>query len=520
MSDLQLEDYERKIVVRTLTMDDFDQLIEMQKRCFPGMLPWGREHIESQLTVFPEGQICVEIEGRLVASSSSLIVDFAEHEDWHDWKVISDDGFIRTHASDGDSLYGIEIMVSPEFRGLRLSRRIYEARKQLARARNLRRIIIGGRIPGYGQHADKMSASEYVEAVLRKSLFDPVLTAQVANGFSLKRLIPDYMPSDTESRGYATFLEWSNLEYVSDRRRAYRRMNLVRICTVQYQLRRISHFEDFAQQVEFFVDVASEHRADFVVFPELFTTQLMSLQTDERPGQAQRILAELTPRCLDLMRQMATKGNVNIVGGSMFTVEDDRLYNAGYLFRRDGTLERQYKLHITQSERKWWGLGAGDRQHVFDTDSGRVAIMLSTDIEFPELARYAARAGAEIIFVPFTCDERSSYLRVRTCALSRAIENDVYVVTSGCVGNLPFVENVDVHYAQSGIYTPSDFSFPRDGIAAEASPNIETLVVSDVDLSVLRRHRRVGVSQNWSDPRGDLYQIQFRWEQDADESEP
>ncbi|MEZ6184743.1 MAG: GNAT family N-acetyltransferase [Planctomycetota bacterium] len=511
MSDFELEDFQRKILVRPLTLDDFDDLVAMQVRCFPGMLPWKREHIESQLKVFPEGQLCVEIDGKLAASSSSLIVDFAEHEDWHDWKVISDNGYIRTHADDGDSLYGIEIMVDPAFRGLRLSRRLYEARKRLARERNLRRIIIGGRIPGYHEHAAVISASEYVDAVMRKSLFDPVLTAQLANGFTIQRLIPNYLPNDSESCGYATFLEWSNLEYVPDRRRTYRRQTLVRVCTVQYQLRRIESFAEFAQQVEFFVDVAAENRADFVVFPELFTSQLLALQGVKRPGQAQRALAELTPKYLELMGALAIKGNVNVVGGSMFTVEDDRLYNVAYLFRRDGSVDRQYKLHVTQSERKWWGLGQGDRLEVFDTDRGRVCIMLSTDIEFPELARYAARQRADLIFVPFTCDERSSLIRVRTCALARAMENDVYVVTSGCVGNLPLVENVDVHYAQSGIYTPSDFSFPRDGIAAETTPNIETLVLCDVDLSVLRRHRRVGVSESWSDQREDLYRIEYSW---------
>ena len=515
MSDLLLDDYERKIEIRPLRLEDFDTLVAMAELCFPGMKPWLREQIASQIERFPEGQFAIEIDGKLAASASALIVDFAEHEDWHDWKVIADDGYIRNHTADGDTLYGIEMMVHPDFRGMRLSRRLYEARKRLARERNLQRIIIGGRIPGYATYAEQMSPRDYVDAVIRKSIFDPVLTAQLANGFSLKRLIPNYMPEDTASCGYATFLEWSNVEYVPLKRRAFRRTELARVCAVQYQLRRIEAFSDFASQVEFFVDVAAEHRSDFLVFPELFTSQLLSLQPRERPGAAQRKLSEFAPQYLELMQQLAIKGNVNIIGGSMFIIEDDRLYNASYLFRRDGTLERQLKLHVTQAELKWWGLSKGDRVDVFDTDRGRIAILLSTDIEYPELARYAAREGADLVFVPFTCDERSSYLRVRTCALARAIENDIYVVTSGCVGNLPQVENIDVHYAQSGIYTPSDFSFPRDGVAAEASPNIETLVVSDVDLRILRRHRRQGVSSNWSDPRPDLYRLEFSWEPPA-----
>ena len=43
-------------------------------------------------------------------------------------------------------------------------------------------------------------------------------------------------------------------------------------------------FEDFARQSEFFVDVASDYKADFLLFPELFTTQLLSTITAERPS--------------------------------------------------------------------------------------------------------------------------------------------------------------------------------------------------------------------------------------------
>jgi GNAT superfamily N-acetyltransferase len=99
------------------------------------------------------------VDGELVASSSSLVVDFDDYDSWHSWREIADDGYIRNHDPEGDTMYGIEIMVDPEYRGYRLSRRLYDARKNLARRMNLRRIIVGGRIPGYGAHADAMSAS-------------------------------------------------------------------------------------------------------------------------------------------------------------------------------------------------------------------------------------------------------------------------------------------------------------------------------------------------------------------------
>jgi len=515
MTEINLEEFEQKVVVRGLRLEDFDDLVALQERCFPGMLPWERGNVESQLKVFPEGQLVVEVDGRLAASSSSLIVDYGSYSEWHDYKKISDSGYIRNHDPNGDTLYGIEMMVDPEYRGFRLSRRLYDARKELARERNLARIMIGGRIPGYHRHADAMSAREYVEAVMHKALYDPVLTAQLANGFTLKRLIPDYMPSDEESRGYATWLEWTNLDHVPEKPRRWQAVQWVRICAVQYQVRTVKSFEEFATQAEFFMDVASDHQADFVVFPELFTAQLLSFLETTRPGLAVRKVAELVPSYLELFRGLAVKYNANVIGGSIFEVEDGSLYNASYLFRRDGTLETQRKLHVTESERRWWGLEGGPGLRVFATDRGRVAILLSTDIEHPEVARFAAHEGADLLFVPFATGERSAYLRVRTCAHARAIENEVYVAIAGCVGNLPFVENVDVHYAQSGVFTPSDLAFARDGIAAECDANVETVVICDLDLEVLRRQRKVGSSLNWSEPRDDLYRLQFRRDDDA-----
>jgi predicted amidohydrolase/ribosomal protein S18 acetylase RimI-like enzyme len=507
---IRLKDFEKRIHVRPLTPADFDDLIELQAACFPGMGTWSRDQIVGQIERFPEGQICVEYQGKLVASSSSLIVDFDLYSEWHNWREIASGGFITNHSYDGDTLYGIEIMVHPTFRGMRLARRLYQARKELARRFNLARIIIGGRIPGYGKYADEMSAREYAEQVTQRGLYDPVLTTQVANGFVLKRLIPNYFPSDTESRGYATFLEWTNLEYVPESQRKLQAVSLVRICAVQYQMRLVRNWDEFAMQCEYFLDTASENKSDFVLFPELLTTQLLPTIDERRPSDAARRLSEFTPQYLDFFTRMSIKYNVNILGGSQFVFENDRLRNAAYLFRRDGTIERQDKVHVTPSERRWWGVEPGDGIHVFDSDRGKLAILLCYDVEFPELARIAVGRGAQLLFVPFNTDNREGYLRVRYCAQARAVENDVYVVISGCTGNLPFVANADVHYAQSGIFTPLDFSFARDGIAAECTPNIETLVIHDVDIEQLRRHRRGGTVRTWADRRKDLYRVVYR----------
>ena len=513
---MDTQSYERQLVVRPLRMDDFETLVDMQKRCFPNMLPWDRDQVQSQLEIFPEGQLAVEIDGQLAASSSSLVIDFDEYADGHSWTEVADGGYIRNHDTEGDTLYGIEIMVAPEYRGMKLSRRLYEARKQLCVERNLKRIVVGGRIPGYSQHKEDMTAREYVDKVVAKDLFDPVLTAQYANGFVLKRLIRHYLTSDVDSDSWATLLEWVNVDYKPPGHRRILASRPVRICAVQYGMRHIESFDEFAQQCEYFVDVASGYRSDFVVFPELLTTQMLSFLPNRVPSEAVRQLADYTPKYLELFSKLALQFNINIVGGSHFAFEEERLLNIAYLFHRDGRIDQQAKLHITPNERRWWGVQPGDDLGVFDTDKGRVAIHVCYDVEFPELSRRAVERGARILFVPFCTDERQGYLRVRYCAQARCIENQVYAVISGTVGNLPEVENMDIQYAQSAILTPSDFTFSRDAIGAECTPNIETVVLHDVDLEVLERFRKRGTVTNWLDRRLDLYGVKWR----GDEDEP
>jgi GNAT superfamily N-acetyltransferase len=416
MLNIELKDFERRIILRSLKPTDYEDVIVLQKKCFPEMKTWSIEQFNSQISIFNDGQICVEYENRIVASSSSLVLDFSLYSEWHGWTEIADGGFIRNHNPKGDTLYGIEIMVDPAYRGLKLARRLYNERKELARKMNLMRIIIGGRIPGFSKYSQEMTAREYVDKVVTKILVDPVLTTQLANGFVLKRLIPNYLTSDQASLGYATFLEWTNLDYVPDTKRIYAPVFPVRVCAVQYQMRIIKNFEEFAKQCEFFLDVASDYRSDFVLFPEIFTTQLLSFLPSERPAIAMRNLAEFTPKYLELFTQLAVQYNVNIIGGSHFTIEYDDLYNISYLFRRDGSIDKQYKLHITPNERKWWGVKPGNELKVFDTDKGKISIQICYDIEFPELSRIAVDNGAQIVFVPFCTDERYGYLRVRYCA--------------------------------------------------------------------------------------------------------
>jgi len=186
-----------------------------------------------------------------------------------------------------------------------------------------------------------------------------------------------------------------------------------------------------------------------------------------------------------------------------------KLYNVSYLCRRDGTSEVQYKLHVTPDEQTYWGLQGGNKLNVFETDSGKIGILICYDIEFPELSRILGEQEINILFVPFWTDTKTAYLRVARCAQARAIENECYVAISGSVGNLPGVENMDIQYAQSAIFSPSDFSFPHDAIVAETTPNTETMLVVDLDYYLLKKLRKQGTVRNHLNRRKDLYKIEW-----------
>jgi len=324
------------------------------------------------------------------------------------------------------------------------------------------------------------------------------------------------LPEDDASRGYATLLEWNNLYYEAEEKPLVEAAKTeVRVGVVQWLMRTVSSFEELLAQVESFVDSLSEYRADFVVLPEFFAMPLMGLgAADAKASDAIRHLAEYTPRIVEALRGYAISYNVNIVGGSMPLFENNEIYNVAYLFQRNGRVDTQYKLHITPDERNYWMIRGGNELRTFETDAGRVGILVCYDIEFPELARLQALEGMEILFVPIWTDTKNAFLRVQRCAQARAIENECYVVVAGSIGHLPQIDHLDLQYAQSAVYSPSDFAFPHDAIIAETTPNTEQVLVVDLNLDKLKELHNEGSVTNLGDRRTDLFQL--KWSNETD----
>jgi predicted amidohydrolase/GNAT superfamily N-acetyltransferase len=516
-AEIAMPDTKQKppVTIRLATRADVPTLVALNRAAYPTMaednVVWGESHLYSHQRIFPQGQFIAESGGQIVGAASSLVVNMGSDPlRPHTWAGITDSGYFTNHDLKGDTLYGADVYVHPDARGLGVGAALYEARRQLCRKLNLRRILAGGRLYGYVDYAQLYSPEEYAERVVAGEIRDLVLSFQLREGFTLRGVMPNYL-RDARSRNNASQIEWLNPDY----KPAKKGPRKVRVSLVQYQMRKVRSFAEFARQTAYFIDVASDYDSDFVLLPELFTVQLLSQVDALSPQDGMKKLAEYTPKFTKLMSDLAVKYGLTIIAGSHPVFKGDKLYNIAYVCLPDGSLVEQPKLHVTPNERKWWGISGGNRVAVIDTPAARIGVSICYDVEFPELARYQADAGVEILFVPFCTDNRQGYLRVRYCAHARAIENQIYVCLAGNVGNLPDVTNMDIQYGQAAVLTPSDFPFARDGIAAEADSNEETVLVCDLDLDDLHESRSGGTVTPRLDRRPDIFKYVALFPEDA-----
>ena len=492
-----------------LSLGDYQELKETMIASYTNMPGsyWKESHIKTLIDRFPEGQVVIKVNSQIAGCALSIIVNYDNFDSNHTYREITGNYTFNTHTSDGDVLYGIDIFIKPEFRGLRLGRRLYDYRKELCERLNLKSVAFGGRIPNYHKYADEITPKEYIARVRRKEINDPVLNFQVSNDFHPSKILKNYLEGDEASNEYAVLLEWDNIYYEKQLTKASTTKKLVRLGLIQWQMRTYKDLDELLQQAEFFVDAVSGYRSDFALFPEFFSAPLMAENNHLSEPEAIRELSKHTEGIVQKLSEMAISYNINIISGSLPEVINDRLYNAGYLCKRDGSTERYEKLHVTPDEIKVWGMQKGNQLKVFDTDCGKIGILICYDVEFPELSRLLADEGMDILFVPFLTDTQNGYSRVRNCAQARAIENECYVAIAGCVGNLPKVHNMDIQFAQSMVFTPCDFAFPANGVKAEATPNTEMILIADCDIDLLRELHQFGSVRNLRDRRKDIYEL-------------
>lgn len=513
MSNIQ----KSQINIRAVRREDLAKIVLLSSKTYEASITTSIEALTGQFNRFPEGQFVVEAGDRIIGHCATFIVKEELAFEDHTYSEITGGGFASRHDEEGEYLYGMEVVVDEEYRGLRVGQRLYNARKALCKELNLKGIVFAGRMPNYAKKAKKVkSPKDYIQQVIDNKIKDPVIGFQLRNGFKFIKILKNYLINDIESGKNAAFMLWENPSYhAEDKKYSVQRgklNNSVRVVSVQFQVREVSSFTEFADQIEYFVDVASDYKADFIAFPEYVSIPLISINNNKSssPKNIEK-LANFTQEYVNFFQKMAISYNINIIGGTHPTKTDEgKIENTAYVFLRDGSVHTQAKIHITPSEKYWRNIHGGNNVHTIETDCGTIGVLVCYDSEFPELSRHLTDQGMKILFVPFCTDEKQSYNRVRYCCQARAVENQIYVVMSGTVGNLPNVSNMDINYAESCILTPCDFPFARDGIAATSVPNTEMVVISDLNIASLEASRKSGTVQNLKDRRLDLYRVHWR----------
>lgn len=200
------------VVVTTTKPEHFASIERISRVVYPNDAPWTPDYLESHLEHFPEGQFVAVEEGtdNVVGMAASLLIRWDDYDNLDSYNDFTDRGYFTNHDPSGRTLYGAEVMVDPEQRRRGIGSKLYDAREALVREKQLLRIRAGARVPGFQQHADRISVESYVRQIVRGELYDPTLSFQIHRGFHVLGIVPNYFQRDPRSQGYAVLIEWVN----------------------------------------------------------------------------------------------------------------------------------------------------------------------------------------------------------------------------------------------------------------------------------------------------------------------
>ena len=210
-----LESRRLEVAVRLTEERDFPAIGDICAKVYPGLPPWHPTYLAHHRRQFSQGQlVAVDPDtDRVLGFAATLIVLWDDYDMHHTWNEVTGEGTFSTHDPTGKTLYGAEVFVDPRAQGRGVGKALYAARRDLCRRLNLKRIRAGARLRNYSQHADEMSADEYVERIVRGRMSDPTLSFQLRQGFRVLAVVPGYLPSDRDSLGWAAIIDWNNASY-------------------------------------------------------------------------------------------------------------------------------------------------------------------------------------------------------------------------------------------------------------------------------------------------------------------
>jgi predicted amidohydrolase len=222
----------------------------------------------------------------------------------------------------------------------------------------------------------------------------------------------------------------------------------VKIASINHRPRNTKSPQANLEQFAKLIDEAGAQKADIICLPEGITvcgTRLSYADVSEPiPGPATEFLG-----------QCAARNKSWIVAG-LYERDGKTIYNTSVLLSREGKLAGKYRKVCLPREEIDAGITPGRDYPVFDTDFGRIGMMICWDISYPEVARELSARGAEIIFMPIWGGNE-------TLAKARAIENQIYLVASG-------------YDFRTAIYDKS-------GEPIAKSPDSTHIIYADIDLN-------------------------------------
>ena len=270
---------------------------------------------------------------------------------------------------------------------------------------------------------------------------------------------------------------------------------IVKLAAAAYPLTWFNHFDDFAAHLGAWVNDAAAQGADLLTFPEYGAMELASLGGRSVSEDLEAALHEVArwKSAVDAVHvELAARHGVYILGASGPVFTGPRPVNRATLYGPSGIIGHQDKQIMTRFERETWDVAAGTGLAPFDTDLGRIGVVICYDSEFPLLARNLVEAGAEILLAPSCTDSLAGFTRVRVGSMARALENQCVVVHSPTVGLCDFCPAVDENVGAASIYGPPDRGFPPTGILAETALNAPGWAIAEVSLDAIREVRRDG----------------------------
>jgi predicted amidohydrolase len=273
---------------------------------------------------------------------------------------------------------------------------------------------------------------------------------------------------------------------------------LIRIAAAQYDLSALESLADYEAKITRWVEGAVAEGAEVLVFPEYGAIELSAIGNRGAPiATALDAVSALIPEIDRVHAGLAARHRVTIVAGSAPERRGAVTVNTAHIFGPTGRRFAYDKIMPTPGERVDLGISGGRQLFVFDTGHVRLGLVICYDIEFPLLSRALAEAGAEVILAPSDTETEWGYWRVRTGALARALENQVYTVHAPLVGPAPFSAVCPQNTGAAGIFAPSDKGFPPGGVVALGEMGRPSWVHATLDLDRLADVRRTGNVQTF-----------------------